>query len=336
MRHGPRPAKLQVHGETGVNAAPQIWKWVCMATIEHPYRQSRRVVGPGSTQIGVRPRPWLAAGLVAIGAALVAVAILGPLATGVVDYRVTETLRNQTIGLDVVSLALVSPLAVIAAALVLRGRIAGFVLATAIGVYTSYMFLQYILGPDYASLPGNNERLFPICLFLFAAGWIVALGSWRAASGEALPGSGRPSRRIGVALGALGFVAFVRYVPALVDWTSGSPQDAVYLAGPGFAWTIATLDLGVFLPATVAACIGLVRGERWAEQLAYAVAGWFGLVGAAVAAMAVTMAVNGDPNASGGNTAFMIALGVAFVLLALVVYSGLLPRGVSQTRRSTE
>jgi hypothetical protein len=30
---------------------------------------------------------------------------LGPLVTGVVEYRVTETLRNQTIGLDAVSLA---------------------------------------------------------------------------------------------------------------------------------------------------------------------------------------------------------------------------------------
>src|SRR5207249_655637 len=110
------------------------------------------------------------------------------------------------------------------------------------------------------------------------------------------------------------------YVPALADWMSATPEDDVYLAGPGFAWAIATLDLGVFLPATLAACIGLFRGDRWAQKLAYVVVGWFGLVGPAVAAMAITMYVNDDPSASGGNAVFMITLGVAFSALALFLY----------------
>ena len=49
-------------------------------------------------------------GLMAIGVGLATVAVLGPLAAGVVDYHVTETLRNQTIGLDAVSLLVVAPL----------------------------------------------------------------------------------------------------------------------------------------------------------------------------------------------------------------------------------
>ena len=117
----------------------------------------------------------LAVGLVAIAAGLAAVALLGPLAFGVVDYRVTETLRNQTIGLDAVSLFVVAPLGLLAALLVLRRRIAGPALALGSGAYTSYMFVQYILGPEYERLPGNNERLFPLYLALFALGWVVAL-----------------------------------------------------------------------------------------------------------------------------------------------------------------
>ena len=88
-------------------------------------------------------------------------------------------------------------------------------------------------------------------------------------------------------------------MPALADWTSTTPEEKVYLAGPRFAWAIAMLDLGVFLPATVAACLGLLRGTSSGQKALYLVVGWFGLVGPAVAAMAITMYVNDDPNATG-------------------------------------
>jgi hypothetical protein len=287
-----------------------------MSTLVHP-------PAPPALRVPTRTgsQRLLAGGLAAIALGLVAVALLGPLGAEVVRYRVAETLRNQTIGLDAVSLVVVAPLALLAAALVLRGRALGAALALAVGAYTSYMFVQYILGPDYAGLPGNNERLFPLALFLFAAGWIVALLAWNALDVERLPRAPRRARLIGLlVLPLLALVAFSRYLPQLADWTSGSPQDEGYLAGPTFAWTIAMLDLGVFLPATVAACVGLARGSRWAPKAVYLVAGWFGLVGPAVAAMAIVMSANGDPNASAGGTAFMCVLGLAFVALALAVF----------------
>jgi hypothetical protein len=58
----------------------------------------------------------------------------------------------------------------------------------------------------------------------------------------------------------------------------GETQDAGNLAGATFSWAIAMLDLGVFLPATVATCVGLVHGSAWAHKALYLVAGWFGLV----------------------------------------------------------
>ena len=92
----------------------------------------------------------------------------------------------------------------------------------------------------------------------------------------------------------------------------------------GVPGVVAMLDLGVFLPATVATCVGLVRGSDWAPKALYTVVGWFGLVGPAVAAMAITMYVNDDPLASGGSTLFMSVLGGAFLLLALFLYLPLL------------
>jgi hypothetical protein len=127
-----------------------------------------------------------------------------------------------------------------------------------------------------------------------------------------------------VVLPVLAFLAFLRYVPALADAMSGNPEDAGYIAGPTFFWAIAMLDLGVFLPATVFACAGLVRGTAWGPKALFTVVGWFGLVGPAVAAMAVTMYVNDDPNSSGANAGFMVVLGLVFLLLALFVLSPVL------------
>ena len=268
---------------------------------------------------------WLPLLLSALAAGLAAVALLGPLVTGVVDYRVTETLRNQTIGLDAVSMFFVAPLALLSALLIRRAHIAGPAIALGVGAYTAYMLLQYAVGPDYAHFPGNNERLFPLVLSLFAAGWIVVLAAWSKIDVARLPVSSRRDRLIGrFLLPLLALAAFSRYVPQLMDWMSSSPEDENYLAGPGFSWAIAMLDLGVFLPATVATCVGLVHRAPWAHKALYTVVGWFGLVGLAVAAMAITMYVNDDPIASGGNAIFMTVLGGLFLVLATYVFRPLL------------
>lgn len=283
-------------------------------------------------QVGV------AVGLIAIGVGLAIVALLGPLATEVIDYHTTETLRNQTIGLDAVSLFVVAPLSVMAALLVLRAHVAGHALALGIGAYTTYMLVQYILGPEYERLPGNNELLFPLFLVLFALGWIVALAAWNRLDAARLPRSRRRDRLVGkLVLPLLAFLAFFRYLPALPDWMSANPEDSGYLAGPTFSWAIAMLDLGVFLPATVAACVGLVCGTPWAHKALYTVVGWFGLVGPAVAAMAITMYLKDDPNASGGNVVFMTALGLAFAVFALFVFKPLFRQTTTALKpRSTE
>jgi hypothetical protein len=292
-----------------------------MSVVTSPQPRISPVDLGGTAGAHASSQRWLAAGLLTIAAGLAVVALLGPLAFEVIDCRITETLRNQMIGLDAVSLFVVAPLALLAAVQVLRGQVAGPALALGIGAYTSYMFVQYILGPDYSDLPGNNERLFPLALLLFASGWAVALAGWRSFDVAPIARSRRRDLVIGrVVLPMLGFLAFFRYLPALADAMSSTPADEGYLAGPSFFWAIAMLDLGVFLPLTVVACVGLVRDAPWAQKALYAVVGWFGLVGPAVAAMAIAMYVNDDPNASAALALFMTGLGLAFALLAVVLY----------------
>jgi hypothetical protein len=267
------------------------------------------------------PRFPLVTALLAIAAGLVAVALLGPLTGGPIEYHVSETLRNQTVGLDATSLFVVAPLAVAAAVLARRGHVAGPALALGVGAYTAYMFVQYIVGPEYLARPGDNERLFPLYLCLFVLGWGSALLAWQAITPESGSGSPRRHRVLGqVVLPLLALLAFSRYLPALADAMNGDPHDAGYRAGPTFFWTIAMLDLGIFLPATVLTCMALLRGRPWAQKALYLVVGWFGLVGPAVAAMAIAMYVNDDPNATVGNAIAMTILGLAFAMLAVSVY----------------
>lgn len=53
-----------------------------------------------------------------------------------------------------------------------------------VGAYTSYMLLQYIVGPQYLERPGDNELLFPLYLALFALGWGSSVLAWRTLAGD--------------------------------------------------------------------------------------------------------------------------------------------------------
>src|SRR4051794_41757804 len=104
----------------------------------------------------------LGACLLALAACLVSLSVLGPLITGVIRWRIRPTILSQLYGLDAVSLFVVAPVAAVAGVSALRGRPAGALLGFAPFAYTVYMVSQYVLGPDYAHLPGNNERWFPL------------------------------------------------------------------------------------------------------------------------------------------------------------------------------
>lgn len=135
-----------------------------MSAIAEPHTGSPVPRPRAAIATRAKARVALALGLIAIGMGLAIVSLLGPLLTGIIDYHISETLRNQTIGLDAVSLLVVAPLSLMAALLVLRRHVAGSALAVGVGAYTSYMFVQYILGPEYERLPDHRHvrpRSFP-------------------------------------------------------------------------------------------------------------------------------------------------------------------------------
>ena len=153
------------------------------------------------------------------------------------------------------------------------------------------------------------------------------ISAWAAVDLSRLPASNEGERLVGrVLLPIATVLVFGRYAPALGDRMSAKPSAEDYLAGPTFGWTIALLDLGLALPASVAVCIGVRRGARWAQKVLYAIVAWSALVGIAVAAMAISMYVRDDSTLSAAQMAIMSVLGAALVALFMLLHAPLLRR----------
>jgi|GEM_PF-349460 len=260
-------------------------------------------------------------GLLALAAGLAANSLLGPLALGVIEYRYGASMINQAIGLDSVALFLVAPVSALAGALTLSGHRAGPVLGLAPAAFAAYMVPQYVIGPEYARLPGNNERFFPFHLALFILSTGLLLAAWATTDGRALPPISRDSdrRRAWVLVGVAAFI-LVRWLPALAGLLTGAPPDAAYRDNPTSYLLIALLDLGLVVPAALVSARALRRGVGWGRKGAYAVIGWFATVLTSVAAMSVTMQVRGDPNASPATAAAFGVAAMVFIGGAALLY----------------
>jgi hypothetical protein len=264
---------------------------------------------------------WLVSGLYALAAGLVLNTALGPLFSGVIRYHYAESLTNQGIAVD--AGALIAALIAVAAALLVRNHHpAGPVLAFVPATFAAYMAPQYVVGPDYLGLPGNNEQFFLLHIALLVVATAVIMTAWRSIDPHLLaPRSTTSDRRRGwVMVGMAAFIALGRWLPSVLDLMSGQPSLPEYLDNPTAHLLIGTLDLGLVVPAALAAAMGLRVGARWGRTAAYALIGWFALVPASVAAMSITMQINNDPNADPTMTAVFIAAALAFTAGALLLY----------------
>lgn len=277
---------------------------------------------PATAETGWSVLGW---GLLALAVALTFNSILGPFLADLINYPVSETMRNQTIGLDAASLLVVAPITAAIGILALRSHSAAPVLALGPAGYVAYMFVQYVAGPDHLSYP----PVLVLQLALFAGSWLLAGLAWRIAGGRspaAQAGGCDLARWHGwVALG-LGAFVLLRYLPGLIGSATDEPLPAELATDPAMYWLIVLLDLGVYLPATTLAAAGLRRGLRWAALLHRGLVGWFVLTTVAVAAMATTMQVNDDPNASAGQLTLFIIVGAAVIGYAAAIFKPVLRR----------
>ena len=104
--------------------------------------------------------------VLALAAGLLLNTIAGPLLLEWIDYPITETMVNQLIGLELVTTFLVVPVLTVAGVLALRGHPAAPLVAIGPAAYTAYMFVQYVLGPEYATY--SLDRDLPAALSRWA------------------------------------------------------------------------------------------------------------------------------------------------------------------------
>lgn len=266
---------------------------------------------------------WLGGALVLLALALAANSLLGPLVAGVVTYPFSRTLFLQTVGLEAVSLVLVAPWAFIAGMLHLRGDDRAPLLAVPPSAYTAYMFVQYVVGPQYTTYAPSVG--FHLGIFVLSEVTLVA--AWMRVRRTRLPPITARRRRVlgGALVGLAAFVA-LRYLPAFAGMATGAPLPAEFATDPSMYWSIVLLDVGVVVPATLATALGLFRGRSWARPATFAVLGWFTLVPVSVAAMALTMIAAGDPNADVATAAMLSIVAVAFSAFAAWVWWPILDR----------
>lgn len=263
--------------------------------------------------------------LIALGVVVATSSILGPLVLGVVRFHVSSSAEAQLVGGEVVSLLVVAPLAILAGVLWLRGHPLSPALALGPALYSLYMYVQYIVGPDYARYPGNNEYAFPLYLVLILFSWATGLSAWRALAVTPLP---RLSVRVRRVLAAMLLVlnitfgfAWIASIAAVLVSPHASAAWQEYQLDPTLFWLIRMMDLGFVIPASFVVAVGLLRRAPWSVTLAYAFLGFQTLVVAAVAGMAVMMSLRSDPASN------PVLLAVTLILtLALATMFGLLLR----------
>lgn len=271
-------------------------------------------LGPSSRQVVV------AAGLVALAMGLVVNSMVGPLLIDAADYPVSDSMRNQTIGLDAAALFLFAPGCLITAVLAWRAHRLAPVLTVSLGSYVTYIFVQYLVGPEFDYYPAT----LLLHLALFIGGWTLAIHAWHSSRCIFNETVAKLSPRHTLAAAAIAGFVVLRYLP---DLASSLTQETLPAEASGditMYWLIVVSDLGVFIPIVVATAVGVRRGAPWGRLALTATVGWFSLVNVAVGAMSLVMILNDDRYASRAQLGLFVITTAVVVGYAIHLHRALL------------
>jgi hypothetical protein len=243
---------------------------------------------------------------------------------GLLVYRTSPTSLHQIVGADAAGLFVSAPLSVCLGILVLRGRRDVLLAAPAPAVFAAYTYAQLAVGNEFLDRPGNVEKFFPLLVAVFVLALAVAVGAWSATSDQVLrPLSARTDRVAGWTLvGVAAFVLVGLHLPTYIDAISAHPATVGYLSSPTAFWLVKFMDLGIVVPAALTVGVGMLRHRAWARRPMLAIVGGYALLGVSVAAMAVVMTVQGDPDASVATLAGSVTTAAFLAVLAGWVYRG--------------
>lgn len=124
------------------------------------------------------PRSVTGLGLIGLGLGIAASSILGPLVLNVIRLRTSESIENQFIGGEIVSLGLVAPVAIAAGVLWLRDHRLAPALALAPALYAVCTYASVVFAQEYTRFDRNAERFFPLYTALAGGGAAIAISAW--------------------------------------------------------------------------------------------------------------------------------------------------------------
>jgi hypothetical protein len=252
----------------------------------------------------------------ALGLGIAANALLGPLAFGIIKVRESANLENQLLGGELTSLLFAAPLAFAGGILWWRGNALGPFITIGPAGFALYTYIQFVLAPDYARYPGNNEFFFPLYLTLVILSWGLIWRSWYALERDELAPLGtRLSRALGAMCVLLGS-AFALAWLATIAAQLGGASTVEYTEHPTAFWLVRLMDLAFVIPIGLLVGIALLRRTPGAARGAYAYVGTQTLLACAVAGMAIRMWVRRDP----GITAPLLIISAAGAAAFIVLY----------------
>ncbi|HSV41786.1 MAG TPA: hypothetical protein VLH13_00065 [Methanomassiliicoccales archaeon] len=267
--------------------------------------------------------PARAVGTAAIicGAVLVIMAVLGPLGTGDIEYRVAQSAKYQLLGQDIADLVFIAPLLFIGGVMMLLGRPNAKYLLVLTPVTLMYTGLSIGIGSEWSDplITGNVEQYTWIFMTLVIGGLFLLVGTLSMFGPVDVPDFRPKGLRTFVIVMSLFLLLFalmwISQVVTVVD--QGDLSDGSYTDDPTLFWVIRYLDLGIVIPVGFMALYLLLKQPKRAYGLVLLFFGFFATMAVSVDAMMAVQIANGDSSLGSMGP----GIGIFLVLTALTFYA---------------
>jgi len=253
--------------------------------------------------------------------ALALMALLGPLGTGTIQYRTSQSGIWQIEGGDLVNLLLITPILLIGGILhaVRKDSSKYFLILPPITLM--YTGLSIGIGQEWSnpSYTGNVEDFFWLYMVLVIGGLILLVAGLSMFTVKDTPVFKPRSLRIYVGVMGVFLLMFaVMWVSELSQVVStGDTPSGSYGDAPTLFWVIRYFDLGITIPLGFLALFLMLTRPEKSYSMILLFFGFFITLGTAVFTMGVIMTINNDPEAQPGALPL-------FATLALLSWAGLL------------
>ena len=280
-------------------------------------------------------RLFIAGVALAAGLALAYLAIQGPLVRGVIAYKTAPGIMGQLAGQDAVNLALMSPLLLAGAILLLLRKTLAKHLLIATPLFLIYYVLSYTIGWEWGSTAytGNSERWFFLYLFVLVAALVILLYALAVFPKDVESRFKKGGLAVYSAVFALFLLVFAGMWAKEVREVIATGTSRGYDIAPTAFWLVRVFDLGFSIPLGLISVYLLWARPNKAFPVVSLFYGFFFTQIVAVNAMGWAMFLKKDPTFLWRDLAVFHALALVIAFGYLYVRRGYRVRSLALTER---